>query len=46
MGKARREEIEDLDCYHSLVSHIDDLQKTEEYAMAREALDGYPHTPF
>lgn len=46
MGKARREEIEDLDCYHSLASHIDDLQKTEEHAMAREALDGYPHTPF
>ena len=46
MGRARREEIEDLDCYHSLASHIDDLQKTEEHAMAREALDGYPHTPF
>lgn len=46
MSRARREEIEDLDCYHSLVSHIDDLQKTEERAMVREGLDGHPQTPF
>lgn len=46
MSRARREEIECLDRYHSLASHIEDLQKAESSAFAREEAKGCGQTPF
>lgn len=46
LSKARREEIDNIESYDNLISHIEDLQNLKQCAMAYEPLAEYCRTPF
>ena len=46
LSKARREEMENVAGYHNLISHIEDLQKSEDGLMANEDMGVCAQTPF
>lgn len=46
LSKARREEIDNIESYDNLISHIEDLQNMKQCAMAYEPLAEYCRTPF
>ncbi|WP_084791599.1 DNA-methyltransferase [Leyella lascolaii] len=46
LSKARREEIDNIESYDNLISHIEDLQNLKQCAMAYEPLAAYCRTPF
>lgn len=46
LSKARREEIENLDSYDNLISHIEDLHKLQNNFMVNEDIGGYVKMPF
>lgn len=46
LSKARREEIDNIESYDNLISHIEDLQNMKQCAMAYEPLAAYCRTPF
>ena len=46
LSKARREEIENLENYDNLRSHIEDLHKLKENSMVNENICGYIQPPF
>lgn len=46
LSKARREEIDNIESFDNLISHIEDLQNMKQCAMAYEPLAEYCRTPF
>lgn len=46
LSKARRGEIDNIESYDNLISHIEDLQNMKQCAMAYEPLAEYCRTPF
>lgn len=46
LSKARREEIDNIESFDNLISHIEDLQNMKQCAMAYEPLAAYCRTPF
>ena len=46
LSKARREEIETLESYDNLISHIEDLHKLKDYSMVNEDVSNYNQMPF
>ena len=46
LSKARRGEIDNIESYDNLISHIEDLQNMKQCAMAYEPLAAYCRTPF
>lgn len=46
LGKARREEIDNIESFDNLINHIEDLQNMKQCAMAYEPLAAYCRTPF
>ena len=46
LSKARREEIENLENYDNLISHIEDLHKLKENSMLNEDIRGDIQIPF
>ncbi|HBK28505.1 MAG TPA: site-specific DNA-methyltransferase, partial [Parabacteroides sp.] len=46
LSKVRREEIENLEYYDNLISHIEDLHRLRDYSMVNEDISGYIQTPF
>ena len=43
---ARFQEIENLENYDNLISHIEDLHKLQDCPMAKEDISGYIQAPF
>ena len=46
LSKARREEIENLENYNNLISHIEDLHKLQDCSMVSEDISGNIQIPF
>lgn len=46
LSKARREEMENLENYHNLITHIEDLSKVQNHAMVNEGISDYNPMPF
>ena len=46
MSKARREEMENLENYNNLISHIEDLHKLQDCSMVNEDISGNIQIPF
>ena len=46
LSKARREEMENLESYNNLISHIEDLNKLQDCSMVNEDASNYNQMPF
>lgn len=46
LSKARREEMENLENYNNLISHIEDLHKLQDCSMVNEDISGNIQIPF
>ena len=46
LSKVRREEMENLENYNNLISHIEDLHKLQDCSMANEDISGNIQIPF
>lgn len=46
LSKARRKEIESIDSYENIISHIEDLHKLQNNFMVNEYISGYVQMPF